>query len=277
MSWYSRALSRAMAARPARSSARANVGRVVPPAGRAEASVSTPRVRPRAAAAGRPPTAPGSPPGRTVGRGRVRRCRGRRAAPTCRRPGPARPRRAGRRAGRSGLAQPADAGPPVGRSQPGQFGPPRLPGSPASVTPARSARNGTACRARVCGGGVRVEGVGQGAADLGQEVRPPGGLLGGRPLGPLLGQGDPLLGLPADLLGHPEQVDEHPHLGPQDLRDDRREDVVHRPVGVPLGRPHLVGEGGQEDDRRVRRPLALADQARPSRTRPCRACSRRAG
>ena len=68
-------------------------------------------------------------------------------------------------------------------------------------------------------------------------------------LRPLLGQGDPLLGLPPDLLGHAEQVDEHPHLGPQDLGHDRRGDVVHRPLGVALGGADLVGEGGEEDDR----------------------------
>ena len=67
------------------------------------------------------------------------------------------------------------------------------------------------------------------------------------------GQRDPLLGLALHLLRHPVQLDEDLHLGAQDLGHDRREDVVDRAERIALGRVHLVGEGGDEDDRRVRR------------------------
>ena len=50
-----------------------------------------------------------------------------------------------------------------------------------------------------------------------------------------------------------------PDLRPQDLRDDRREDVVDRAEGIALGGVHLVAEGRDEDDRRMRRLPAAAD------------------
>ena len=58
------------------------------------------------------------------------------------------------------------------------------------------------------------------------------------------------------------ELDEHLDLAAQDLRQDRRQDVVHRAERVALGRLHLVGVGGDEDDRRVRRLLVLADERR---------------
>ena len=61
---------------------------------------------------------------------------------------------------------------------------------------------------------------------------------------------------------HPVELDEHLDLGAQDLRHDRRQDVVHRTQRVALHGLHVVGEGGHEDDGRVPRLLALADQRR---------------
>ena len=66
----------------------------------------------------------------------------------------------------------------------------------------------------------------------------------------------------ARALLHLVQVDEHPHLAAQHVGDHRREDVVHRAERVALRGLHLVGVGGDEDDRRVRRVLVLADEAR---------------
>ena len=58
------------------------------------------------------------------------------------------------------------------------------------------------------------------------------------------------------------QVDEDLDLGAQDLGHDRREDVVDRAERIAARRLHLVGVRGDEDDRRVRRALVLADQRR---------------
>jgi hypothetical protein len=63
------------------------------------------------------------------------------------------------------------------------------------------------------------------------------------------------------LLRLAEEVDEGGDLGPQDLREDRREDEVDRAARVRVDLLGLVAaEGGEEDDRRVLRLLALADQ-----------------
>ena len=56
------------------------------------------------------------------------------------------------------------------------------------------------------------------------------------------------------------QLDEHLDLGAQHLRHHRRQDVVDRAERVAARGLHLVGVGGDEDDRRVRRALVLADQ-----------------
>ena len=224
MSWYSRALSRAMAARPARSSARVkSAGSNRRPA--QDRASSAPSVRPRARS------------------GRTRPSRVGAGGGSGRRWSPAR-RAAGRSPRTSGARQPVPAGGlvVVGGRVARRIGRDAQASSvrhgrpcPARVTAARSARNGTARRTTSRAVIVRVQRVGQDAADLGQEGEPAVGLLGRRPLGPLLGQRDALLRLPPDLLGHAVQVDEHPHLGPQDFRHDRGEDVVHGPQRVALG------------------------------------------
>jgi hypothetical protein len=70
-----------------------------------------------------------------------------------------------------------------------------------------------------------------------------------------------LLGLGLDLLRLLEEVHEDEHLRAQDLRHHRRLDEVHRPERV-AARDHrvVVAERGEEDDRRLLRALALADQ-----------------
>ena len=57
------------------------------------------------------------------------------------------------------------------------------------------------------------------------------------------------------------QVDEHPDLRPQHLGHDRLEQEVHRPDLVAPEHCHVGAfVGGQEDDRRVPRAVALPDQ-----------------
>ena len=64
----------------------------------------------------------------------------------------------------------------------------------------------------------------------------------------------------ADALLHLPQLDEHLDLAAQDIRPHRRQDVIDRAERVAVRRLHLVGVGGDEDDRRVRRPLVLPDE-----------------
>ena len=66
-------------------------------------------------------------------------------------------------------------------------------------------------------------------AGLGEERRTAACLLGGGPRGLLVRERDPLFGLPSHLQRLLEEVDEYADLGPQDLGDDGREDVVDGP------------------------------------------------
>ena len=66
----------------------------------------------------------------------------------------------------------------------------------------------------------------------------------------------------ARALLHLPQLDEHLDLAAQDIGAHRREDVVDRAERIALRRLHLVGVGGDEDDRRVRRLLVLPDELR---------------
>ena len=61
---------------------------------------------------------------------------------------------------------------------------------------------------------------------------------------------------------HQVEVDKNLHLGAQHLGDDRRKDVIDRAKRIPPRGVHLVGIGGDEDDRRVRGLFPLADQRR---------------
>ena len=126
--------------------------------------------------------------------------------------------------------------------------------------PRQSARSGSGKPDHVAGGDVRVERPPSTAPASARNASRRLASSAASRLRPLLGQRDPLLRLPPHLLRHPVQVDEHPDLRPQDRRDDRRGDVIHRALGVPLGDADLVGERGQEDDRRVGRPLPPADE-----------------
>ncbi len=111
-------------------------------------------------------------------------------------------------------------------------------------------------------GGFHVERC-ERRARFGEECGPPVGALRRLAGGALLDQRDLLLGAPLRLLGQQEELDEHPHLGAQDLGHHRRHDVVDRAQRVALRRMHLVVVVGRdEDDRHVRRALAAADERR---------------
>jgi hypothetical protein len=70
-----------------------------------------------------------------------------------------------------------------------------------------------------------------------------------------------LLRLLLHLLRLAKQLDEHADLGAQRIRIDRLENVVDGPNRVAAGDEQLIAaRGGQEDDRRVARALAVADQ-----------------
>ena len=85
----------------------------------------------------------------------------------------------------------------------------------------------------------------------------------GRPRNALLDQREVLRRLTSRLLGQEEQVDEDLDLGLQDLGHDRGCDVIDRAEGVALLHVMLVVEvGGDEDDRDMRRPAAIANQRR---------------
>src|SRR5436190_8475982 len=87
-----------------------------------------------------------------------------------------------------------------------------------------------------------------------EEIRAPPRLLGRGPRHLGFGHGArPLL--------HLVELDEHLHLAAQHVRPYRREDVVHRAERVALRGLHLVRVRGDENDRRVRRLLVLADEA----------------
>ena len=108
-------------------------------------------------------------------------------------------------------------------------------------------------------GSPRSRAIGQDGARLGEEGRAPRRLLGGGPRRLRPRQRHVLLGLALDLLRLLVEVDEDADLGPEDLRHDRREDVVDRAQRVALGGVHLVAERGDEDDRRLRRLAAAPD------------------
>ena len=69
-----------------------------------------------------------------------------------------------------------------------------------------------------------------------------------------------LLGLPLHARGLLVEVHEDPDLGAEDLGVDRGADVVHRPQRVDPRDVLLVVLGGEEDDGRRLRALALADE-----------------
>ena len=62
------------------------------------------------------------------------------------------------------------------------------------------------------------------------------------------------------LAAHLVELDEHAHLGLQDFGDDGREQEVDGARRVALRRMHVVDEGGEENDGRMRRLAALADE-----------------
>ena len=63
-----------------------------------------------------------------------------------------------------------------------------------------------------------------------------------------------------ELGAHLLQLHEDPDLGTQDFGDDRRQDVVDRAERIAFRRLRLVGERRYEDDGRMARAAALADQ-----------------
>ena len=94
----------------------------------------------------------------------------------------------------------------------------------------------------------------------------------------LTDQARQLMRLPRDGLGLPEQLDEDVDLGAKDLRLVRLEDVVDGAELVAAEDVRLVAaQRGEEDDRRVARLVALANEGWPSRSRRDRASARRAG
>lgn len=66
----------------------------------------------------------------------------------------------------------------------------------------------------------------------------------------------------AHLARHAKEFDKDLDLGTQDLRDDGALQIIHGSVGIALSRADIIGEGGHEDDRRVGRSFAIADQTR---------------
>jgi hypothetical protein len=81
----------------------------------------------------------------------------------------------------------------------------------------------------------------------------PHALLGEPPLGDLVGQFGALL----------VEIHEHRHLRLEHFRHQRFDQIVDGPDFVATeNRSHLVGCGGQENDRRDPRTRALADQLR---------------
>jgi hypothetical protein len=111
-------------------------------------------------------------------------------------------------------------------------------------------------------GGVGIERCAEPLARLRQEVRALRVRFGGRTRRLGGSERDPLVGMAAQPSLGQVQVDEHPDFRAQHLGDDRRQDVVDRAERIAADRLHLVGVGGDEDDRRVRRALVLADQRR---------------
>ena len=128
---------------------------------------------------------------------------------------------------------------------------PPWPPAPAPAPP---------CDTSVLRAAAHVEQAAQRMAQLGQEGRAAGRLFGHqqRRLGG--GLRDARIGLPRDATLQQLQLDEHPHLGAQHLGHHRRQDVVDRAQRIAARGLHLVGVGGDEDDRRVRRALVAADQ-----------------
>ncbi len=150
--------------------------------------------------------------------------------------------------------------PPIGRVDPRQLGPPPRgvlfidQRDGAEIAQERDRLPGQPARDRFV-----VERPDQHGARLGEECRAPRRLLG-RGAGRLRpGQCHMFFRLSLDLLGHLVQLDEHPDLGPEDLRYDGGQDVVDRSQRVSLRRVHLVAESRDENDRRVRRLAAAPD------------------
>ena len=142
--------------------------------------------------------------------------------------------------------------------------------SSASVASRRSAAPPS--RAGACRH-LAVERRAELAAGVRQEVRAARVLLGdlARRLG--RGERDALVGAAGAGAAAQVQLDEH--LAPcvrSTSGTDRRQDVVDRAERVAARGLHLVGVGGDEDDRRVRASACTGGSAWRSRSRRCRAC-----
>jgi hypothetical protein len=110
--------------------------------------------------------------------------------------------------------------------------------------------------------GVHVERAADGVGGLGEEARAPLGVLGRGARGLLARERYALVGALPQLVVQAMELHQGLHLAAQDVRHDRREDVVDGAERVATGRVHLVGEGGDEDDRRVRRLAPRPDELR---------------
>jgi hypothetical protein len=95
---------------------------------------------------------------------------------------------------------------------------------------------------------------------LGEEARAPLRLLGHRARRLLLHERHPFVRTFLELRVQAMQLDQRLHLAAQDVGHHRREDVVDGAERIAARGVHLVGEGGDEDDRRVRRLAARADE-----------------
>ena len=124
----------------------------------------------------------------------------------------------------------------------------------------------------------RVHRRAQLVADVGEKfVLGTIGPLGGDAGGAFFDKRDVFLGLPLGLQIHPIQIDEHRHLGPQNLGNDRRHDEIDGAQLVSADGETVVGKRRQENDRRVFAALVAGGSGRPFRSRRDPACSRRAG
>ena len=128
-------------------------------------------------------------------------------------------RRSRRRTRGSPRADAASPSSDAGRARPARR---RARAAPSRANAAPASR--AAARRR----DLDVERAAEHAARLRQEVRAPRVLLGDRARRLGRGERDPLVGLPAQAPLHQVQVDEDLDLRAQDLRHDRREDVVDR-------------------------------------------------
>ena len=107
---------------------------------------------------------------------------------------------------------------------------------------------------------VHVERARHDLRGLGEEARAPLRFLRDRARRLLARERNALVGAALELGVELMQLHQRLHLAAQHVRHHGRQDVVHGAERVAARRVHLVGEGGDEDDRRVRGLAPRADE-----------------